>query len=152
MTKDREAFSIRIRTEVARQMKTLAKARGISRQRLIERTLIDAFEEGRQEDRDAFIARRLTQMDNRLRVFEREIEVIAESLALFLRMWLVNSPEVPQDQRETALREANDRYERFVNSLIARVSSGQTILTELPREVMLRASDFLGKAEPRNDD
>ena len=41
-------------------------------------------------------------MDNRLRVLEHAIEVIAQSLALFLRMWLINSPEIPQDRRETA--------------------------------------------------
>ena len=75
-------------------------------------------------------------------VMEREIEILAEWHGLYLHMWFATHPEIPEDQRDAALRQAQQRYDRFITSLGKRIGSGESIMGELPREVVVKKEDF----------
>ena len=133
---------LRLEPETLNQVEAEAKERRVSRQQVLEAAIKDRYCVVSQEERDALIARRLNRLDSRQKVIERQLEIIAESQALFMRMWLATSTEVPEGQREAVHGQAQKRYERFLASLSKRVSSGQSIFAELPREVVLREADF----------
>ena len=121
-----------------------ACSRRVARQEILESAVFDRYSQEAQEERDALIARRLNRLDNREKAMGRDLVAIAETLALFIRMWLAVNAEVPEDQREAAYLNGQARYERFLKSLHKRLDAGQSILTDLPREVVVKEEDFGG--------
>jgi hypothetical protein len=119
-----------------------ACSRRVARQEVLESAVYDRYSQESQEERDALIARRLNRLDNRGKAMARDLETTAETLALFIRMWLAVSAEVPEEQRGAAYLNAQARYERFLKSLHKRLNAGQSILTDLPREVVVKEEDF----------
>jgi hypothetical protein len=138
----RKRIAFRVQSPLLARVDAEARSTGTSRQQFLEAALAERFSEESQEERDALIARRLNRIDSRLSVIEREIEILAEWHGLYLRMWFATHPEIPEDQREAALRQAQQRYDRFLASLGKRVGSGQSLMQELPKEVALKAQDF----------
>ena len=128
--------------EVLRRIDDEAATRSVPRQGIIESAVLDRFSLESQEDRDARIARRLNRIDNRLRVVERQLEITAETQAHFVRMWLAATAEIPEEQRDAAYRQAQFRYERFIQTLGKRLRAGQSIFVELPKEVVVKSEDF----------
>lgn len=115
--------------------------RRFTQQLLIESAVADRYSEELQESRDELLLRHYGCVMVHLKALDREMEVVAESVALFVRMWLSVTPRIPEEERQGALREAEERYGRFVKSLTARLNSGSSILTELPAEILDRDGD-----------
>lgn len=138
----RMRLPLRLELETLKQVDAEANERRVSRQLILESAIKERYSVVLQEERDALIARRLNRLDARQKVIERELEIIAESQALYMRMWLATSNDMPEGPREAVHNEGQKRYERFLASLSKRVSSGQSIFAELPREVVLREDDF----------
>lgn len=124
--------------EVDREVKELR----VSRQQILESAIKDRYSKDAREDRDAQIVRRLNRLDTRQKVIEHDLEVIAEILALYMRMWLATNIEVPESQKSVLQAEGQKRYARFMESLLKRIGSGQSILAELPREFCLKEDSF----------
>ena len=124
--------------EVDREVKELR----VSRQQILESAIKGRYSTETREDREAQIVRRLNRLDTRQKVIEHDLEVIAEILALYMRMWLATNIEVPESQKAALQAEGQKRYARFMESLSKRIGSGESILEELPRETSLTEEHF----------
>ena len=110
--------------------------------RIVEASLARRYEPLSDEDKDALLARRLNRIDIKLRALERQLEINAECLALYVRMWLSSAPEVPENQRDAAYMKGQARYDRYIKSVSKRLQLGQSVFTDLPREVVLREDEW----------
>ncbi|MBN8549334.1 MAG: hypothetical protein J0M12_08480 [Deltaproteobacteria bacterium] len=99
-----------------------ADERNVSKQSIMENSLKERYSEAVQVDRDAAIADRLNKLERGQRRLEEQSEISAEAHALFVRMWLASTPEVPIERREEAVHSARTRYERYLIQLSKRVS------------------------------
>ena len=126
-----------------------AHSRQVSQQSLLESTIRDRYSPERKEENEAIIARRLSKIDTKLQVMERQIEVIAESLALYVRMWLTRTSEIPEEERDAAVLQAQARYDRYLKSLGKQLMSKETIFGALPKEVFLKGEDSSNNKESR---
>ena len=134
--------SVWIQAELLKELTIEAKDRGITRQSILESALRDRFRPIPREDYEALIARRLNRQDARIKRLEQRVEILAESFAMYLRMWLMSSPEVPEAQREAAVMQARERYDRYLKAVGKKVRTGQTIFTELEED-----ADHPGRGE-----
>ena len=80
---------------------------------------------------------------------ERNDGVTLETIALFIRFWLTSTPALPEQSSPAARAKGAERYDRFVEALGRRLSSGSTVLrevsVELPEAGNVGASQRLGR-------
>ena len=96
------------------------------------------------EDADkgkAALEHRMEKIDRHLSALEKRQEVTAETLALFVQIFLTNTPEVPEDRRNAASQRGGRRWQRFVDIVSGRLETGQSFFTDLPQAIV-KAQDF----------
>ena len=85
--------------------------------------------------REAAIAKRLDRIVRVLERLERNDGVTLETIGLFIRFWLTSTPALPEQSSPAARTKGAERYDRFVEALGRRLSSGSTILKEVSIEL-----------------
>lgn len=85
--------------------------------------------------REAAIAKRLDRIVRVLERLERNDGVTLETIGLFIRFWLTSTPALPEQSSPAARAKGAERYDRFVEALGRRLSSGSTILKEVSIEL-----------------
>jgi hypothetical protein len=66
---------------------------------------------------------------------ERNDGITLETVALFIRFWLTSTPALPEQSSPAARAKGAERYDRFVDALGRRLSSGSTVLKEVSIEL-----------------
>jgi hypothetical protein len=104
--------------------------------------------------REAAIAKRLDRIVRVLERLERNDGITLETIALFIRFWLTSTPALPEHSSPAARAKGADRYDRFVEALGRRLSSGSTVLKEVSIELaeVGSAAQAKGPADLREDD
>jgi hypothetical protein len=78
---------------------------------------------------------------------ERNDGVALGTIALFIRFWLTSTPALPEHSSPAARAKGAERYDRFVEALGRRLSSGSTIL----KEVSIETNDAGNAARIKGD-
>jgi hypothetical protein len=81
------------------------------------------------------IAKRLDRIARVLERLERNDTVTLETVALFIRFWLTSTPALPEHSTPAARAKGAGRYDRFVEALGRRLSSGSTVLDEVSTDL-----------------
>ena len=86
--------------------------------------------------REAAIAKRLDRIVRVLERLERNNGITLETIGLFVRFWLTSTPALPEQSSPAARTKGAERYDRFVEALGRRLSSGSTLFKEISIESM----------------
>ena len=81
----------------------------------------------------------MARLDRALRAqarTQRDLELLTETFALFLKVWFAHTPAVAEQHHSTARSSSDARYTRFVEYVSSQFSSGRRFLDDLPREVV----------------
>ena len=73
---------------------------------------------------------------------ERYLEIVGETLSLYVRVWLTNTKELPEEQQELARKLGGKRYKKFLEILGKNLQGNRTIFEELPGEVYCTKDSF----------
>ncbi|MGH9897012.1 MAG: CopG family transcriptional regulator, partial [bacterium] len=65
------------------------------------------------------------------------------TLALFVRFWLTITPPLPSDAQASAQVKGRERYEGFIEALGRRLAQGQSLLREIPEDLVPGVSPTL---------
>lgn len=128
--------------DILRAVTKEAEERRVSKQAIMESSLKDRYSEAAQFDRDAAIADRLNKLERGQRQIADQNETGAEALALFIRMWLASTPEVPVEEREVAVQSARERYDRYLMQLAKRLGQRVSKPSSATIDVILKSEDF----------
>jgi len=116
------------------QLTQLAKRQRQSKS-LVAETALESFLTPDEADRrEAAITRRLDQSTRQVERLERDLNVTAETLALFIRYWLIVTPSIPDDALSAARARGRDHYESFMKLLGRRLASGRSHLREVSND------------------
>jgi hypothetical protein len=63
-----------------------------------------------------------------------------EMLTVFVRFLLSITPSLPPDAQASAQAKRQQRYEGFIEALGQRLQKGQSLLSEIPEDVLKRSS------------
>lgn len=85
--------------------------------------------------REAAISKRLDRLTRALERLERNDGITLETIALFIRFWLTSTPALPEHSSPAARAKGAERYDRFVEALGRRLSSGSTLLKEVSTDL-----------------
>jgi hypothetical protein len=127
-------LSIYLDPEVFKDLETFATRQAKPKSLVVEAAIASFLSPDDSDRREAAIAKRLDRIVRVLERLERNDTVTLETIALFIRFWLTSTPALPEHSSATARAKGAERYDRFVEALGRRLSSGSTVLGEVSVE------------------
>ena len=127
-------LSVYLDPEIFGSLEAFAKRQGKPKSLVAEAAIASFLSPDDSDRREAAIAKRLDRIVRVLERLERNDTVTLETIALFVRFWLTSTPALPEHSSPTARAKGAERYDRFVEALGRRLSSGSTILKEVSIE------------------
>jgi hypothetical protein len=67
---------------------------------------------------------------------QRDLELLTEAFALFVKFWFAHTPAVAENARQGARVTSEARYKQFVDYVASQFSAGRRFLDDLPRDVV----------------
>lgn len=128
-------LSIYLDGEIFRALEAFAKQRDQPKSVVVEAAVASFLSPDDSDRREAAIAKRLDRIVSVLERLERNDGITLETIALFIRFWLTSTPALPEQSSPAARAKGAERYERFLEALGRRLSSGSTVLREVSSDV-----------------
>src|SRR6266446_9934782 len=136
-------LSIYLDPEIFRSLEAYATRQGKPKSLVAEAAIASFLSPDDSDRREAAIAKRLDRIVRVLERLERNDGITLETIALFIRFWLTSTPALPEQSSPAARAKGAERYDRFVEALGRRLSSGSTLL----KEVSLESPDIANVAK-----
>ena len=67
----------------------------------------------------------------RLRLLERDLDVLSHAFGVFLQVWLAHTPPIDDGMKRTAEQSARERYSRFLDHLSAEAMRGESFVRQV---------------------
>ncbi len=90
----------------------------------------------------ALVLRRLDRLGRAGARLHRDVELLSEAFAVFVRLWFAHTPTIPNDGKAAARSTAESRYRQFVEHVGEQFSGGRRFLDDLPREVVANEAEL----------
>lgn len=115
---------------VSDALEALAGGPGGNKSRLVNDALADWLNRRATREIDALLKPRLDRMSREINLVRRDLEVVLEGFALFVRYQLMVTAPLPE--ADTAARAiGRERFEAFVQQVGLKVASGERTLAPL---------------------
>src|SRR6476646_751943 len=124
-------LSIYLDQEIFASLEVYAQRQGKPKSLAAEAAIGSFLSPDDSDRREAAIAKRLDRIVRVLERLERNDGITLETVALFIRFWLTSTPALPEQSSPAARAKGAERYDRFVDALGRRLSSGSTVLKEV---------------------
>jgi hypothetical protein len=82
----------------------------------------------------ALVLRRLDRLGRATARNQRDLQLLSEAFAVYIRLWFAHTPNVPEDAKRGARMNAESRYQQFVQHVAEQFSGGRRFLDDLPHE------------------
>jgi hypothetical protein len=116
--------------ELARALDELSKGRGGNKSRIVNDALGAWLKRRAAHEMDDLFRLRLDRMSRDIGLVRRDLEILLESHALFVRYQLTVTAPMPEADT-AALAIGNDRFERFIAQLGRQLAGGKRTLASL---------------------
>src|SRR6266436_6215029 len=129
-------LSIYLDPEIFANLEAYATRQGKPKSLVAEAAIASFLSPDDSDRREAAIAKRLDRIVRVLERLERNDGVTLETMGLFIRFWLTSTPALPEQSSPAARAKGAERYDRFLEALGRRLSSGSTVLKEVSIELL----------------
>lgn len=124
-------LSVYVEPARLRQLEAFAKKHGQSKSLVAEAAIAAFLEPPVEQRQEAALIRRLDQQSRAIERLARELTILIELTALFVRQWLVVAPVIGEAGQAVAQARGRDRYQGFVRALGRRLARGKPFASEL---------------------
>lgn len=132
----KEQFTVYLEPEVMRALTEYAARRGKPKSLVAEAAIASFLSPDAAERQEAALARRLDRITRQMERLEHDVGISVETLALFIRYWLMATPALPEQAQAAARAEGQERYQHFLQALGRRLSKGQGFLREVSLDLV----------------
>lgn len=140
----KQQLSIYLEPDQLRALIAYADRHKVSKSVVAEAAIASFLSPDTAERQEAAITRRLDRLTRQLQRCERDIGISVETIALFVRFWLISTPALPDASQAVARAKGLERYEGFVEALGRRLAKGNPFLREVSED---RIADALREPE-----
>jgi hypothetical protein len=116
---------------VAEQLDFACKDRTKNKSKLTETALSQLLNPKSEDQQDGAMPRRLDRLTREVGVINRHQQIVIESLGLFIRNYLIMSPQLPPSEQQAAQAIGHQLFQRFVEQLGRRLASATTFANEI---------------------
>lgn len=113
------------------QLEALAAKPGTSKSAIVADALRAYLARRGARELDDLLKVRLDRFSGQLGRIERDLAILLESLALFVRYMLTVTPPLPESEQAAARAVAQDRYLAFIDQVARRIAGGRTMRADL---------------------
>jgi hypothetical protein len=128
-------LSVYLDPKLAKQLEAYAKERRRSLSVVAEASIASFLSPDAPDRMEAVLAKRLDRIGRQVERLNRDTGVGLETLALFVRHWLIAVPAPSEAHYAAAQAKGRERYERFLEALGRRLSNGPTLLREVSVDI-----------------
>jgi len=127
--------TFRLPVDLTRQLADHARSRRVSQTAVVEAALAAFLSPDGADRLEAALGRRLDRITRQADRLEWNVDLVNETLALFIRFWLTSNAPLPDTALTAAQAMGRERWERFVQSLARRMESGPRLGREISRDI-----------------
>lgn len=118
-----------------KQVEALALRRNISKSAIVEAAVASFLSGDTTEKLEAAMSRRLDRIGRQIGALNEDVAVLGETLALFVRYWLIFTPPLSDNVQASARAKGTERFDGFLQTLGKRLATGDRFLKELSRDI-----------------
>jgi predicted transcriptional regulator len=131
----KKILSVYLDPDVMQMLADFAGRRGQSRSIIAEAAIASFLSPDADERLEATITKRLDRIDRNLQRLERDIGIVNEAFAIFIRSWLTATASVPETAQAAARAKGGERYDKFLEVLGRRLAKGPRLRQEVPEDI-----------------
>ena len=124
-------LSVYLDTDMMAQLTELADRKDQPKSLIAEAAILSFLTPDDSERREAVVTRRLDLLTRQGERLERDLSIVAETVALFIRFWLTVTPPLPQSAQAAAQATGRERFGSFLEALGRRLAKGRSLLREV---------------------
>ncbi len=144
---NKKRYTLYLSRPLARKFDTVARQRAGAKSALFEEAMRANLEPEPLSGLDDKLARRLDELSRTSKTAQRDMAVVAETLALFVRYFLTITPPLPKSEQEPARLLGRERFEMFVAQIGRRLASDQRLVSEVLESIAENNPDLFATAE-----
>jgi len=131
----KQRLSVYLDPDLKRRLADFAERRGQSGSLVAEAAIASFLSPDADERKEAAVGKRLDRIDRNIQRLERDVGIANEAFALFVRFWLTSTAPLPESAHAAAHAKGGERYDKFLEALGRRLSSGLRLRQELPEDI-----------------
>ena len=139
MPAKKEHLTVYLDPSTLRSLEAFASKRGQPKSLIAEAAIASFLSPDDSDRREAAITKRLERVVRVLERLERNDGVVLETMALFIRFWLISTPALPEQSTPAARAKGGERYDRFMEALGRRLASGASVMREVATDTEVDA-------------
>ncbi len=132
----RVKHTFRLPADLTRQLADRAQSRRVPQVAIVEAALASFLSPDGADRLEAAVSRRLDRLTRQADRLEWHVELSNETLALFIRFWLISNAPLPDTALAAAQAMGKERWERFVESLNRRMEFGPRLKNEISQDIV----------------
>ena len=117
--------------ELSERLDALAAKPGSSKSAIVADALRAYLARRGSKELDDLFKHRLDRMTTQLGRLERDVQILLETLALFIRYEFTVTAPLPASEEAAARAVAQDRYQAFIEQVGRRIAGGRTVGQDL---------------------
>ncbi len=117
--------------DTIRKLDALSRRTGRGKSEIARAAIESYLSPDSSEAAEAALTRRLDRMSRQSDRLERDLTIVSEAVALFVRTWLKVTPAMSADEDRAAAAKGQERYAWFVERLGRRLAEGRLLRNEV---------------------
>lgn len=127
--------TFRLQPALSAELADYAARKRVTQALVVETALASFLSGDSAEHLEAVLSRRLDRLSRQSDKLAWHVELTNETLALFVRFWLINNPPLPDTALPAAQAMGKERWERFIQTLNRRMEFGPRLKNEISEDV-----------------
>lgn len=138
-------ISVYLSDSVAQRLVLAARRPGANKSAIVDAALDRFLNPERDSAGDAALVRRLDRMTAQVGRVDRDLSIMAETVALYIRYYLTITPPLPSGDQDAARALGRERFEMFVAQVGKRVASGGRLVADVMERVSASKPDLFAR-------
>ena len=142
----KKRYALYISRALASKFDHVAQQRHGSKSAMLEEALRLSLEPQRVPGAEEVFVRRLDQLHKVIGTINRDVAIVTETLALFVRYFLTITPPLPQSEQEPARLLGRERFQVFVAQVGRRLATDHRLVSEVLETIASNNPDLFATA------
>jgi hypothetical protein len=142
----KKRYALYISRPLAHKFDQIAQQRHGSKSAMLEEALRLSLEPQRVPGAEEVLVRRLDQLHKVVGTINRDVAIVTETLALFVRYFLTITPPLPQSEQEPARLLGRERFQVFVAQVGRRLATDHRLVSEVLETIASNNPDLFATA------
>jgi hypothetical protein len=142
----KKRYALYISRALASKFDLVAEQRHGSKSAMLEEALRLCLEPEKVPGVEEVLVRRLDELHKVVGIVNRDVAIVTETLALFVRYFLMITPPLPQSEQESARLLGRERFQVFVAQVGRRLATDHRLVSEVLETITRNNPDLFATA------